>query len=176
MRSRYKVILEGGIYFITSTVVRWIPVFTAEPYFQIIVDSFKYCQQEKALELYAYVIVDNHFHAVVQGPNLSKMLQSIKSYTANKIIEQLQTDNKKWLLDELAFYKKKYKAESEFQLWQEGFHPQLLTDEVMIRQKIEYIHYNPVRRRFVDRPEYWRYSSARIYYLDDDSIITISAI
>jgi putative transposase len=33
----------------------------------------------------------------------------------------------------------------------------------MLRQKVDYIHYNPVRRRYVDLPEYWRYSSARDY-------------
>jgi hypothetical protein len=33
----------------------------------------------------------------------------------------------------------------------------------MMRQKIDYIHYNPVKRGFVDEPEHWRYSSARNY-------------
>jgi len=32
-----------------------------------------------------------------------------------------------------------------------------------MRQKVEYIHRNPVERRYVDRPEHWRYSSARDY-------------
>jgi len=33
----------------------------------------------------------------------------------------------------------------------------------MMRQKVEYIHQNPVIRGYVDRPEHWRYSSARNY-------------
>jgi hypothetical protein len=33
----------------------------------------------------------------------------------------------------------------------------------MLRQKLEYIHANPVRRGYVDRAEEWRYSSARNY-------------
>ena len=32
-----------------------------------------------------------------------------------------------------------------------------------MRQKIEYIHFNPVKRGYVDEPEHWRYSSARDY-------------
>jgi hypothetical protein len=32
-----------------------------------------------------------------------------------------------------------------------------------MRQKLEYIHYNPVKRGFVDLPEHWRWSSARSY-------------
>jgi hypothetical protein len=34
----------------------------------------------------------------------------------------------------------------------------------MMLQKIEYLHFNPVRRGLVDKPEYWRYSSAASYY------------
>jgi len=40
---------------------------------------------------------------------------------------------------------------------------QILLDSLHYRQKIEYIHNNPVERGYVDRPEHWRYSSARDY-------------
>jgi hypothetical protein len=33
----------------------------------------------------------------------------------------------------------------------------------MLKQKVEYIHDNPVRREYVDEPCHWRYSSARNY-------------
>ena len=32
-----------------------------------------------------------------------------------------------------------------------------------MHQKIEYIHYNPVKRGYVDEPIHWCYSSARNY-------------
>jgi len=32
-----------------------------------------------------------------------------------------------------------------------------------MRQKLDYIHYNPVKRGYVDLPEHWRYSSACDY-------------
>lgn len=32
-----------------------------------------------------------------------------------------------------------------------------------MRQKLDYIHHNPVRRGYVDLAEHWRYSSARDY-------------
>jgi hypothetical protein len=31
----------------------------------------------------------------------------------------------------------------------------------MLRQKLDYIDYNPVKRGYVDEPVHWRYSSAR---------------
>jgi putative transposase len=33
----------------------------------------------------------------------------------------------------------------------------------MMRQKLDYIHQNPVKRGYVDQPEHWQYSSARNY-------------
>lgn len=44
-----------------------------------------------------------------------------------------------------------------------GVHPELIQNEEMMRQKIEYIHLNPVKRGYVDNAEHWRYSSARDY-------------
>jgi len=176
MRSRYKIVLEGGLYFIASTIVQWIPVFNSEPYFQLIIEAFKHAQKNKALRLYAYVIMENHFHALVIGPSLANTMQSVKSYTSKRIIEKLRLDGKDRVLNQLQFYKKNYKQESAFQVWQEGFHPQLLSTEQAWTQKMEYIHFNPVRRGYVERPEYWKYSSARNYTLNDDSIIKLDSI
>ena len=45
----------------------------------------------------------------------------------------------------------------------EGVHPECIQGDEMMRQKIAYIHNNPVTRGYVDEPEHWRYSSARNY-------------
>lgn len=41
--------------------------------------------------------------------------------------------------------------------------PEELCSDALMGQKIEYIHNNPVRRGYVDKPEDWRYFSARNY-------------
>lgn len=63
----------------------------------------------------------------------------------------------------MAFYKKAHKNDRSYQLWQEGVHPELIQGESVMRQKIEYVHHNPVKRGYVDEVEHWRYSSARGY-------------
>ena len=68
------------------------------------------------------------------------------------------------------FYKEKYKKDSEYQVWQEGFHPQMITEEEVFRQKVEYIHHNPIKRGFVEQAEHWVYSSARNYFAGDGCI------
>ena len=173
MRSLYKIIEEEGTYFITSTIIEWIPVFTSKKYFEILIDALKFCRANKNLNLYAYVILDNHFHLVVSGPNLSNIIQSLKRYTSRQIITLLQTQKKEWLLNQLAYFKKRHKTESDHQVWQEGFHPALMQTDQMLMQKIVYIHNNPVKRGHVERPEHWLYSSARNFVLEDHSIIEL---
>ncbi len=120
----------------------------------------QFCQIEKNLKIYAYVILDNHFHMICQALELSRILQSLKRHTSKCILEKLKKDQKEWLLQLLAFYKKKHKKDSQHQLWQEGFHPQQIISEGMFKQKVEYIHQNPVKRGYVENPEDWYFSSA----------------
>jgi len=144
--------------------------------FEIIINSLKHCIENKNLNLFAYVVLDNHFHLVASAPDLSGILSSLKKYTAKEIIIQIKNDRKDWILNQFSYYKKAYKKGSEYQVWQEGFHPQLIMSEKVMLQKIEYIHNNPVKRGLVDNQEHWRYSSARNYILDDNSILNISKI
>ncbi len=48
-------------------------------------------------------------------------------------------------------------------IWQEGIQPKLIQGEQMMRDRINYIHNNPVKRGYVDEAHHWRYSSARDY-------------
>lgn len=176
MRSRHKITDKDGIYFITSTIVEWIPVFTSKPYFELMIQSLSFCRANKGLRLFGYVILENHFHALVSGSNLSRTIADLKKFTAKTILEQLQRDNKAWLLNQLAYYKKRHKTESDYQVWQEGYHPELIISEEMLLQKLNYIHYNPVKRGYVALPEHWLYSSARNYILDDHSIIELDPL
>ena len=58
---------------------------------------------------------------------------------------------------------KAHKTDRAYQFWQEGVHPEWIQNDEMMRQKIDYIHNNPVKRGYVDEAIHWRYSSARNY-------------
>jgi hypothetical protein len=53
---------------------------------------------------------------------------------------------------------------TNYKVWQDGNHPELLFKTKFTRQKLDYIHNNPVVDEIVDEPEEYRYSSARDYY------------
>ena len=162
MRTRYKARSQGVkyIYFITSTTVEWLPVFFHQDHFEILVKSLEFCRKEKGMRLYAYVIMENHIHMIASSPDLSRTMQAFKSFTSKKLIESISKKRINWLLNQLNYFKAKHKKESFYQLWQEGYHPEEILSQDILRQKIEYIHYNPVRRGYVSKPEYWRHSSA----------------
>ena len=171
-RSRYKITEEKSPHFLTNTVINWIPLFTRPSSVQIILDSFCYLQKNSSFKLYGYVIMENHLHWIAQSEQLSKDIQRFKSYTARRLIDYLTLAGQQKLLDQLAFYKKAHKHDRDHQVWEEGSHPQLIQNEEVLRQKLDYIHLNPVKRGYVDKAEHWRYSSAR-NYIDEARLIEV---
>ena len=160
MRSRYRINTENAAHFITSTIVEWLPVFTTAACCDVVVRSFEYCRQHKGLRVYVWVILDNHVHAIVSGPQLARTLADLKKFTAHAILDQLRFESREWLLNQLAYYCAAHKLRSSHQVWQEGVHPQSINGDEMMLQKLEYLHNNPVKRGLVASPEHWRYSSA----------------
>jgi len=166
MRSRYKVCELQAAHFVTSTIVEWLPVFTTSECCDILVDSPAFCRANKGLLIHAWVIMDNHFHAVVSEPELSATLRDFKKFTARQLLKQIRAERRAWLLNQLEFYRLPTKIHSDHQVWQEGSHPQALLTDEMLEQKIGYIHQNPVARGWVVNPEDWRYSSAHEWRTD----------
>ena len=161
-RSRYKFVDVTLPHFMTCTVLHWIPVFTRRETVAILFDSLQFLMDE-GLKIYAYVILENHLHLIAQSKQLDRDIARFKSYTSKQLIQYLTDHQVQTILDQLAFYKKAHKHDRTYQFWQEGVHPEWIQGEAMMRQKIDYIHQNPVERGYVDKPEHWRYSSARNY-------------
>ena len=107
------------------------------------------------------MILENYVHLVASSPNLAKEIGDFKSFTARKIIDYLQDKGACRVLDQLSRGKARCKKDREYQLWQEGSHPQQIQGTEMMRQKVTHIHNNPVKRGYVDDVVHWRYPSAR---------------
>ncbi len=167
MKSRYKAFEDDGIYFVTSSIIEWIPLFKSPNYYEILIKALSYRQKNGKMKLYAYVLMTNHFHLILSVDNISKFMKELKSYTAHEIINLLKKHEEFSLLEQLESNKKSHKTSSRYQIWQEGFHPQQILSEEMLLQKIEYIHQNPVRAGIVNNPEDWKYSSSSNYSKDE---------
>jgi REP element-mobilizing transposase RayT len=163
MRSRYKVCDDAYPYFMTCTIVGWLPVFTRPFAVKEVLDSWCFLQRNKRLAIYVYVIMENHLHLIASSNDLAKEIGDFKSYVARRIIDQLEAVRASDMLRQLQYFKAPNKVDREHQLWQEGSHPQMIQHNEMMWQKIEYMHNNPLRRGYVDDPLHWKYSSARNY-------------
>jgi len=168
MPTGYQIDEPNGLYFITLQVVEWIDVFTRVVYKDLLIDNLAYCQQHKGLKLYAYVIMSNHVHVVVQSrnSNLSNTLRDFKSYTSKLIlntIEQGVESRKNWMLRQFELAAYRHQRNRHYQFWTHENHAEHLYSSRFINQKITYIHQNPVRAGYVRQPEEYIYSSASNY-------------
>jgi hypothetical protein len=100
---------------------------------------------------------------IASSDDLANQIGDFKSYTARRIIDWLIEHKDARLLRYLHDEKRDHKRDRDYQLWQEGSHPQQIDNDKMMWQKLEYSHNNPLRRGYVDDPIHWRYSSARNY-------------
>ena len=80
------------------------PLQTRKPYFDILIDSLRFCRQHKGLKVHAYVILDNHLHLVVAGEKLTGIIRDFKSYTAKLLIARLEQDQKTRVLNQFQYY------------------------------------------------------------------------
>jgi REP element-mobilizing transposase RayT len=174
MRSRYKITDETPIYFITTSIHLWVPILFNESIFQILLNSLKYCRTNKGLNIHGYVIMTTHLHAIVshQDPQqISSVIRDFKRHTATEIKAYLASLGQYSQLFWVKIFHNK--AQGENRVWQAGYHPVAIWSPAIFEQKLNYLHFNPVEKGFVEKPEYWKYSSARNYLLGDDSLMSI---
>ena len=94
MGYSYTVRDQQGQYFVTFTVNHWVDVFTRPIYVDILLDSIRYCQKNKGLQFYAWVIMSNHIHMIIscETGKLSDVIRDLKKYTSSKIVNAIEND------------------------------------------------------------------------------------
>lgn len=170
MSRKYKIRDQEKLHFVTFTIAQWLDVFIRREYSDIFLDSLKYCQKNKGLEVYAFCIMSSHVHLII-GKNgdskLEDIIRDIKKYTSVKIIEAIRNNTtesrRDWLLQKFETAGMNNKHNNRYQFWQQHSHPIELSTNELIEQKLDYVHDNPVNAGIVLSPEYYLYSSAINY-------------
>lgn len=181
MSRKYKFHNREGLYFVSFATINWIDVFTRQLYFNVLVESVNYCRKEKGMELYAYCFMPSHVHFIFRSSKNepSELLRDFKRHTSKKVVETIennpQESRKEWLLWMFERAGKKNATTSKHQFWQHHNKPIELWSENLIKQKIDYIHNNPIESGFVTNPIDWKYSSARNFQ-DDNTVLEIDSV
>ena len=147
--SYINLIFEYGIYLHHQKSTRpvlhnlhlhqWADVFTRKEYIDILLESIRFCQSTKGLQVYAWVLMSNHIHMIV-GTNkdsLSDIIRDFKKNTSKKIVEAIKNNpresRKSWLLWLL-------KKEDKVWFWEEGYHGEEIFSQDFFDTKLNYIH------------------------------------
>lgn len=148
--------------------IDWIDIFTRKNYRDIVIDSFRYCMENKGLQLCAYVIMSNHVHIIAASSQdqLSDTIRDFKRHTATQILKTIHSPKESrrvWMLQRFALAASHHNRNQKYQFWTHENHAVKLVTKKFVLQKCNYIHNNPVRAGWVADPSDWLYSSASNY-------------
>jgi putative transposase len=179
----YQIFNQHKPHFITFTVVDWVDVFSRKLYADIFIDSVKYCQKEKGLRLYSWCLMTNHVHFLAaSGKNdLSGILRDLKKFTSRAILKAIEDNSKEsrqeWMMKIFKEHGLNNIRNERYQFWQQKNHPLEVFSLPFAKEKLLYIHNNPVKAGLVSKPEDWRYSSAKNYvYGNDHGLINVEIL
>jgi putative transposase len=154
MPVRTRLDITGqGLFYVTTTVVGWTPVFARPDLAEIVLHQFAETSREFQAAVVAYTLMPSHLHALVGLERISELksyMQAFKSLSSRKIKE----------LD-IAQFHKRLQVNGRFALWRRGFDDLLIYSPRQFKLKVEYIHNNPVKGGLVVDAVEYPYSSLR---------------
>ena len=173
----------NGIFFITITCYKWIPLFQITNTYNAVYKWFDYLK-EKGHYITGYVILPNHIHALIgfckTDKNINKLIGNGKRFLAYEIIKQLKQQENISLLDQLTEAveitdKKRGKLHEVFE---DSFDIKECITQKFIIQKLDYIHNNPCTGKWMlaDSPENYLHSSAKFYFTGIAGIFPITHV
>jgi REP element-mobilizing transposase RayT len=176
----YKIRDQFKPHYLTYTVTEWVDVFTRPIYKDAVIESFKYCQENKGLILFGYVIMSNHVHLIIQSKTgqLSDLIRDMKRHIASSVLMLIQTETESrrdWMLKRFEFAANGSSKNEEFKFWRDGNHPEEIYSSNFFWSKLNYIHLNPVRQKIVSRASHFIYCSAS-NYVENKGLVDIEFV
>lgn len=148
---------RGDLHFLTFSCYRRRPLLgsaRARDQFVKILDEV---HQRHGFALIGYVVMPEHVHLLFSEAgkkNPSKILQVLKQKVARAVLRRRRPKDDRQL--KLPFQDGKLDATH---LWQRRFYDFNVWSEEKLKEKLEYMHRNPVQRMLVRHPKDWPWSS-----------------
>ena len=147
-------------FYFTAVAHHRLPTFRTDILKQVVCDAYNEARSNHGILIFAYVIMPDHIHTLVGSKReMKEALRLLNGISARRIIQYLKENNFESSLFKLRGESRE--RNHNHSVWQH--HPDSLEifGEETFRQKVEYIHMNPVRAEFVKNPLDYRFSSAR---------------
>jgi REP element-mobilizing transposase RayT len=155
------------LYFTTATIKDWKWLLKPDKYKEIITDSFAYLVADQSVLIYAFVIMPNHLHIIWQMQG-DKQLSSEQQRLLKFVSQQIKFD----LIAHHPLVLETFKtniADRQYHFWKEKpLSIALFTDNV-VKQKMDYLHNNPVQENWnlAKQAADYRFSSYRYYEMGE---------
>jgi REP element-mobilizing transposase RayT len=167
--------IEGHVYYITTVIYNRLPLFTRPSFIIPLYDSLNFYRYKQDFRILGYVIMPDHLHLLIWPhgeATVSEIMRDYKKYTSKCIIRQARVEGKtEWMR---AFEQAGRETKrSKHKVWQDSYWDTNVYSERFLRQKLIYMHRNPVRAGLVALPEEYVYSSYRNYVFDEEWLIEI---
>src|SRR5690348_6541701 len=169
--DKYSISDKSGCYFVIFTVIRWIDIFSRKEYRDIVVESLNYGIKEKGLVVYAWVIMSNHIHLIIstrtENENISSIIRDFKKHTSKEItksIQEIPESRREWLLRAMSKEAARIGRAVYYKLWKDDNHAVTIDGKIIsMKERLNYLHDNPVRNGLVAEQWDYIYSSAGDY-------------
>lgn len=138
-----------------------------------------YCRKNKGMEIFGYCIMPSHVHLIFRSAlgEPSGLIRDLKGFTSKRILKEIEDNpaesRKEWLLWMFERAGEKNSNVKQRQFWQQHNQPVEIWSAKVFWQKLNYVHMNPVKSGFVTDPVDWKYSSARNYGNDEQTVLEI---
>lgn len=148
---------------VTLVTFNRVPVFRSDRACEILVTTLDEVRQKYPYKLVGYVIMPDHVHAIVnRSTDTISAWRRVRGNSAREILSWLRTEQHLMSLKklELAIRQKRNHTHA---VWQKDPSVIDLWSPKFVRQKLNYLHLNPVRAGLCEHPADWKWSSCRAY-------------
>jgi REP element-mobilizing transposase RayT len=182
MPVRRAITEPEGVYCITITCARWMPLLRITNGYGIVYNWFNYLKGEGHY-IIGYVIMPDHLHAVIAFSNKGKSINMVigngKRFMAYEIVQRLQATNSHTVLTDMQkmVNATDSKRNKKHEVFEPSFDWKVCSGEKFLAQKLDYIHYNPCRAtpKLAAQPEDYAHSSAGFYLTGKPGLYAVTS-
>jgi putative transposase len=145
----------GAFHFVTFSCYHRLPLLARAPGYSAFEEQLETVRRRYEFVVAGYVLMPEHVHLLVNEPkesSLATALQVLKQETSRKL-----------------------KRPGDAQFWQRRYYDFNVWSEEKPGEKLDYMHWNPVKRGLVTKPEDWPWSSFRHYATGVKGVVEIES-
>lgn len=153
------------VHYVTGVTYARARLFNDDELAKLFVAALANTRIKDPFKLIGYVLMPDHFHLLANPVtlNITTVVGKLKGRSAASILKALRAMNKQTVRRRLQLPRPLASGQTHA-VWLQDFSSIDIWSNKFIRQKLNYIHMNPVRAGLCDHPAKWRWSSYHAYF------------